>query len=79
MSQQVEHRQFPFVRTELSYLGSFWGNHLDLVEVLGLAEAGLMKHNVTRGKLEDINENLEALGHGDIVGRQFIVFDGATA
>jgi len=75
MSQHVEHRQFPFVGTELSYLGSFWGNQLDLVEVLSLAEAGLIKHNVTKVKLEDINENLEALARGDVVGRQVIVFD----
>jgi propanol-preferring alcohol dehydrogenase len=75
MSQHVEHRQFPFVGTELSYLGSFWGNHLDLVEVLSLAEAGLIKHNVTKVKLEDVNENLESLAHGDVVGRQVIVFD----
>ena len=75
MSQQVEHRQFPFVGTELSYLGSFWGNHLDLVEVLSLAEAGRIKHNVTKVKLEDINENLEALGRGEVVGRQVIVFE----
>ena len=75
MSQQVEHRQFPFVGTELSYLGSFWGNHLDLVEVLSLAEAGLIKHNVTKVRLENINENLEALGHGDIVGRLVILFE----
>jgi alcohol dehydrogenase, propanol-preferring len=74
MSQRVEHRQFPFVGTELSYLGSFWGNHLDLVEVLSLAEAGRIKHNVTKVKLEDINENLDALGRGDVVGRQVIVF-----
>jgi alcohol dehydrogenase, propanol-preferring len=74
MSQRVEHRQFPFVGTELSYLGSFWGNHLDLVEVLSLAEAGRIKHNVTKVRLEDINENLEALGRGDVVGRQVIVF-----
>ncbi|MCF3963334.1 NAD(P)-dependent alcohol dehydrogenase [Streptomyces fuscigenes] len=75
MSQQVEHRQFPFVGTELSYLGSFWGNHMDLVEVLSLSEAGLVKHNVTKVRLEDCNENLEALGRGDVVGRQVIVFD----
>jgi len=75
MSQRVEHRQFPFVGTELSYFGSFWGNHLDLVEVLSLAEAGLIKHNVTTVKLDDINENMQALGRGDIVGRQVIVFD----
>ncbi|MFI6360801.1 zinc-binding dehydrogenase [Streptomyces sp. NPDC050743] len=74
MSQRVEHRQFPFVGTELSYIGSFWGNHLDLVEVLSLAEAGLVKHNVTKVRLEDINENLDALGRGDVIGRQVIVF-----
>jgi propanol-preferring alcohol dehydrogenase len=74
MSQRVEHRQFPFVGLELSYLGSFWGNHLDLAEVLSLAEAGRIKHNVTKVKLEDINDNLEALGRGHIVGRQVIVF-----
>jgi propanol-preferring alcohol dehydrogenase len=74
MSGRVEHRQFPFVGTELSYLGSFWGNQLDLSEVLSLAEAGLVKHNVTKVELEDINENLEALARGDIVGRQVIVF-----
>ncbi|PJN35796.1 alcohol dehydrogenase [Streptomyces sp. CB02959] len=75
MSERVKHRQFPFVGMELSYLGSFWGNHLDLVEVLSLAEAGLVKHNVTKVKLEDINENLEALGRGDVIGRQVIVFE----
>lgn len=75
MSERIEHRQFPFVGTELSYLGSFWGNHLDLVEVLSLAEAGRVRHNVTTVKLEDINANLQALGRGDVVGRQVIVFN----
>ncbi|MFF3253234.1 hypothetical protein ACFYWP_19995 [Actinacidiphila glaucinigra] len=56
-------------------MGSFWGNHLDLVEVLSLAEARLAKHNVIEGRLEDINDNLEALGRGDVVGRQVIVFE----
>jgi alcohol dehydrogenase, propanol-preferring len=74
MSDRVEHRQFPFVGMELSYLGSFWGNHLDLVEVLSLAEAGLVKHNVTKVRLEDVNENLQSLARGDVVGRQVIVF-----
>ncbi|MFE3225595.1 hypothetical protein [Nocardia sp. NPDC059228] len=43
--------------------------------MLSLAEAGLIKHNVTKVRLEDINENLEALGRGEIVGRQVIVFE----
>jgi len=45
------------------------------VEVLSLAEAGRIKHNVTRVKLDGINENMQALGRGGIVGRQVIVFD----
>ncbi|HUN38346.1 MAG TPA: alcohol dehydrogenase catalytic domain-containing protein [Trebonia sp.] len=60
---------------ELTYMGSFWGNYLDLAEVLSLAEAGLVKHDVTKIRLEDINEKVEALGRGDVVGRQVIVFD----
>ncbi len=63
------------VGKELSYLGSIWANHLDLVELLSLAEAGRIKHNVTKVKLDDINGNLEALARGDVVGRQVIVFD----
>lgn len=75
MSHRVGHNQFPFVGTELTYMGSFWGNHMDLTEALALAEAGLVKHNVTKVELEDVNENLEALGRGDVVGRQVIVFE----
>jgi propanol-preferring alcohol dehydrogenase len=56
MSDRVEHRLFPFVGTELSYLGSFWSNYNDLVEVLALADAGKIKHNVTKVRLENINE-----------------------
>ncbi|MFK0109076.1 hypothetical protein [Streptomyces sp. NPDC091217] len=39
-----------------------------------MVEAGLVEHNVTEVALEDINENLDALGRGDVVGRQVIVF-----
>ncbi|MFF4111896.1 hypothetical protein ACFY0P_00205 [Streptomyces sp. NPDC001714] len=59
---------------QFTHLRSFWGNHLDLVEVLSLAEAGLVRRNVTKVALEDIKENLDALGRGDVVGRQVIVF-----
>ncbi|MFC4999339.1 alcohol dehydrogenase catalytic domain-containing protein [Dactylosporangium cerinum] len=75
MSDRVEHRLFPFVGTELSYHGSFWSDYNDLVEVLALADAGKIRHNITKVRLEDINENLESLGRGGVVGRQVIVFD----
>ena len=71
----VELALFPFVNGEKSYFGSFWGNHNDLQEVIALASQGMVKHNVTPVKLDDVNENLEALGRGDIVGRAVIVFD----
>ncbi|AWW43417.1 NAD(P)-dependent alcohol dehydrogenase (plasmid) [Streptomyces cadmiisoli] len=75
MDHHVELPQFPFVGTERSYFGSFWGNYEDLAEALALADAGLVKHNVTKIKLEDVNENLEALGRGDVVGRLVITFE----
>jgi len=75
MGQRVELPLFPFVSGEKSYFGSFWGNHNDLQEVLTLASQGLIKHHVVPVKLDDVNENLEALGRGDIVGRAVIVFD----
>lgn len=75
MGQRVELPLFPFVSGEKSYFGSFWGNYNDLREVLALAAQGLIKHHVVPVKLGDINDNLEALGRGDIVGRAVVVFD----
>ncbi|MEE6177256.1 NAD(P)-dependent alcohol dehydrogenase [Mycobacterium sp. 050134] len=75
MGERVDLPLFPFVSGEKSYFGSFWGNHNDLREVLALAGAGLIKHHIVPVKLEDINDNLEALGRGDIVGRAVVVFD----
>jgi propanol-preferring alcohol dehydrogenase len=75
MGQQVVFPLLPFTNGEKSYFGSFWGNYDDLSEVLALATEGLIKHNVVPVKLDDINDNLEALAGGDIVGRAVIVFD----
>ena len=74
MGQRVELPLFSFVSAEKSYFGSFWGNHNDLQEVLALASQGLIKHHVVPVKLDDINDNLQALGRGDIVGRAVVVF-----
>jgi len=69
---------FPFVAREFTYHGSFWGNYSDLSEVIALAQAGGIKHTVKQVAFEDINENLELLRAGDIVGRAVVTF-GATA
>ncbi|MGK2868582.1 MAG: NAD(P)-dependent alcohol dehydrogenase [Mycobacterium sp.] len=75
IGQRLDIPVFPVVNGEKSYFGSFWGNHNDLQEVLALAGRGLIKHQVSTVELDDVNENLQALGRGDIVGRAVIVFD----
>ncbi|WNG87801.1 alcohol dehydrogenase [Mycobacterium sp. ITM-2016-00317] len=75
MGTKVELPLFPFVSGERSYFGSFWGNYNDLQEVLTLAGEGKIKHNVVTTKFDDINDSLDALGRGDIVGRAVVMFD----
>jgi alcohol dehydrogenase, propanol-preferring len=75
MGQRVVLPLLPFTNGEKSYFGSFWGNYDDLSEVLALASEGLIKHTITPVTLDDINDNLDALARGDVVGRAVIVFD----
>lgn len=65
---------FPLVAREYTYHGSFWGNYNDLSEVLALASQDKIKHKVKIIDFEKINENLELLRKGDIVGRAVIKF-----
>jgi alcohol dehydrogenase, propanol-preferring len=66
---------FPFTAGELTYHGSFWANYNDLQEVLSLAQKGKIQHSIKRIEFKDVNENLELLRAGEIVGRAVIVFD----
>jgi alcohol dehydrogenase, propanol-preferring len=66
---------FPLVAKEFSYFGSFWGNYHDITEVLELAQAGKIKHTVTRVCFEDINATIDALARGDVLGRAVIAYD----
>ncbi|HKA12979.1 MAG TPA: zinc-binding dehydrogenase, partial [Candidatus Dormibacteraeota bacterium] len=74
MGTEANFPLFSFVSGERWYSGSFWGNYNDLTEVLALASAGQIHHTVTPIKYEDINEKLEALARGDVVGRQVLVW-----
>lgn len=69
---------FPFVAREYTYHGSFWGNYSDLNEVVALAQAGKIRHSLKRIRLEDVNETLEMLRAGDIVGRAVVTFGEAA-
>lgn len=66
---------FPFTANEFTYYGSFWGNYTDLQEVLALAQKGKIQHSSQKVALKDINENMELLRAGKIVGRAVVVFD----
>ena len=75
VGNKIDISLFPFVAGEFTYHGSFWANYSDLQEVLTLAQQGKIQHSVKRIRFEDINENLEMLRRGDIIGRAAIVFD----
>jgi len=66
---------FPFTAGELTYHGSFWANYSDLQEVLALAQKGKIQHSIKRVRFQDVNENLELLRAGEIIGRAVILFD----
>jgi alcohol dehydrogenase, propanol-preferring len=65
---------FPFVAREFTYHGSFWGNYNDLSEVIALAQQGKIKHTLKRVRFDDINEALEHLRDGDVIGRAVVTF-----
>lgn len=75
IGNRVDIPLFPLVSREYTYYGSFWGNFNDLTEVLALAVAGQIKDAVTRVRFEEVNETLDAIGRGDIIGRAVIVYD----
>jgi len=75
---QINIPLFPFVAREFTYHGSFWGSYSDMSEVVALAQAGKLKHSLKKVRLEDINENLELLRDGDILGRAVVTFGEAA-
>jgi alcohol dehydrogenase, propanol-preferring len=75
IGNQAQMQLFPWVSGEKSYFGSFWGNYNDLTEVLALASTGAIKHKIVPVKFDDIEDTLQALGRGDIVGRAVVMID----
>lgn len=54
--------------------GSYWGNNMDLMEVMSLAAEDRIRHTITTFKFEQINEHLDLLRAGEIVGRAVMKF-----
>ena len=65
---------FPRVSREQTFHGSFWGSYTDLSEVMALAAQGKIRHTVKTITFDQINEFIDLLRTGKIVGRAVIKF-----
>jgi propanol-preferring alcohol dehydrogenase len=65
---------FPRVSREQTFHGSFWGNYTDLSEVMALASQGKIRHTIKTLTCEQINEYIDLLRTGEIVGRAVMKF-----
>jgi propanol-preferring alcohol dehydrogenase len=57
------------VNREQTFHGSYWGNNIDLSEVLSLAAEDKIRHSVRPFAFDQVNEYLELMRAGDIIGR----------
>lgn len=65
---------FPRVSREQVLHGSFWGNYTDISEVMALMAEGKIRHTLKLFSFDQINEQLDLLRTGDIVGRAVMKF-----
>ena len=68
--------KIPLVRAvlqEYQAYGSLWGNYSELREVIELAKTGKIKHSIQKFPLNEINEAIQLLKNGKIVGRGVII------
>jgi alcohol dehydrogenase, propanol-preferring len=65
---------FPRVSREQTLYGSYWGNNTDLSEVMALAAQGKIRHTIKTIRFDQLNEYIDLLRAGDIVGRAVMTF-----
>jgi len=65
---------FPRVSREQTFQGSFWGNNNDLSEVMALAAQDKIRHSIKVIKFDQINEYIDLLRSGEIVGRAVVKY-----
>jgi propanol-preferring alcohol dehydrogenase len=59
---------FRRVSREQTFHGLFWGNYTDLSEIMALAAQDKIRHTIKVIGFDQINEHLDLLRTGDIVG-----------
>ena len=57
-----------------TFHGSFWGNYTDLSEVVALAAQGKIRHTLKMFTFGQINEYIDLLRTGEVVGRAVMKF-----
>ena len=65
---------FPRVSREQTFHGSFWGNYNDLSEVMALAAEGKIRHTLKMFTFDEINEYIDLLRKGEVMGRAVMKF-----
>lgn len=65
---------FPRVSREQTFHGSYWGNNTDLTEVISLAAQGKIRHSLKLFEFDQVNEYLELMRAGELVGRAVMKF-----
>jgi propanol-preferring alcohol dehydrogenase len=65
---------FPRVSREQTLHGSFWGNNTDLSEVMALAAEDRIQHTVETFSFDKLNEYIDRLRVGEVVGRAVMKF-----
>src|SRR5215467_9275346 len=74
VTDRIDIPLFPRVHREQTFHGSFWTNYTDLSEVMALAGENKIRHVLKVFPFDAINENLDLLRKGDIVGRAVMKF-----
>jgi propanol-preferring alcohol dehydrogenase len=65
---------FPRVSREQTFHGSFWGNNTDLGEVMALAADGKIRHKVNIIQFDALNQYIDLLRTGNVIGRAVMKF-----
>jgi propanol-preferring alcohol dehydrogenase len=71
--QEIRMPLFDTVINEYQIYGSLWGNYNELREVIELAKTGGIKHHIEKFTLTKVNDAIELLRGGDIIGRAVII------
>ena len=74
LGDRIDIPLFPRINREQTFYGSNWGNYTDLSEVMALAAGGKIQHKLTLVGFDQINETVERLREGSIIGRAVMTF-----